>query len=45
LGPGLVPPEQLADITECLIRKGYATRDIRKILGGNFMRVARESWK
>lgn len=45
LGPGLVWPEQLADIIECLIRKGYATRDIRKILGGNFMRVARESWK
>ncbi len=42
-----VLPEGLADcsriprITEELVRRGYAEADIRKILGGNFMRVFR----
>lgn len=43
-GAKLVAPEQLGEITQCLFDKGYAARDVSKILGGNFMRVARESW-
>jgi len=33
---------QLPKITEALLRRGYSDADIRKILGGNLLRVMEE---
>lgn len=41
----LVQPEDYPRITAELLGKGYAPDDIRKILGGNWLRVASEVWK
>ena len=38
-------PEQLPEITEGLLKRGYAESDIRGILGMNWVRVARQVWK
>ena len=38
-------PEQLIEITEHMLKKGYKESDIKKILGENFSRVARQVWK
>ena len=35
--------EDFPKITEALIEKGYSKKDIRKILGGNFLRVFRRN--
>jgi membrane dipeptidase len=41
----VVPPQQLDDvttyplITKALLEKGYSKKNIRKILGGNLLRV------
>ncbi|HEY1426216.1 MAG TPA: membrane dipeptidase [Caulobacteraceae bacterium] len=45
--PGIrfVPPEQLPALTEGLLRRGYAEADVRAVMGGNLMRVAREVWR
>ena len=40
-----VPPKQLREITETMVRRGFKDREILGILGGNFMRVASEVWK
>ncbi len=40
-----VEPEQLPEFTELLYQKGYNEQIISGILGGNFLRVARETWK
>jgi membrane dipeptidase len=40
-----VEPEQFPEFTELLVQKGYDESIIRRILGGNFMRVAKEVWK
>ena len=40
-----VPPEQLGEIVEVLLEKGYRNEDVSKILGGNFLRVAQQVWK
>jgi membrane dipeptidase len=40
----IVPPERFPEITEALLDRGYPEADIRGILGGNMLRVARESW-
>jgi membrane dipeptidase len=44
--PGIkfVPPEQLPELTEALLNRGYSETDIGGILGGNMMRVARAVW-
>ncbi len=44
--PGIkfVQPEQLPELTEALVRKGYAESDVRGILGENLLRVADEVW-
>jgi membrane dipeptidase len=44
-GMNFVRPEQLEEIVGGLQRLGYAENDLRGILGGNFMRVARQVWK
>jgi membrane dipeptidase len=44
--PGIkfVAPEQLPELTELLLRRGYREDDVRKILGGNLLRVAEAVW-
>jgi membrane dipeptidase len=43
-GLRLVAPEQLPEIAAELFRLGYRTGDVRKVLGGNFLRVAKTCW-
>lgn len=38
-------PEQLPEVTEILLRRGYSESDVRLILGGNLLRVATDVWK
>jgi membrane dipeptidase len=40
----IVPPEQLPEIAEVLVARGYPEADIVGILGGNFMRAAEAAW-
>ena len=40
-----VEPEQIPEFTELLYQKGYSEQVISGILGGNFLRVAKETWK
>jgi membrane dipeptidase len=40
-----VEPEQFPEFTELLYQKGYSEQIISGILGGNFLRVAKEVWK
>jgi len=35
---------KMPNLTAGLLRRGYAEEDIRKILGGNFLRIARQVW-
>jgi membrane dipeptidase len=44
-GIRMVAPEQLASIVEALLTRGYSEKNLRAILGGNWMRVARQSWR
>jgi membrane dipeptidase len=43
-GLNMVSPEQLPEIAGELLRLGYRPTDVRKVLGGNFLRVARATW-
>lgn len=43
--PDFVPPEQISEIIEALLRMGYADSDVAKIAGGNLLRVAKAVWK
>lgn len=43
--PGFVAPEQLPEIVQTLLTWGYRDEDLRNILGGNLMRLARTVWK
>lgn len=45
LGARFLPPEQVGDIVETLQSWGYADHDLKAILGGNLMRLARETWR
>ena len=38
-------PEQLPELTEGMLRMGYAESDVRGILGSNFVRLAEQVWK
>ncbi len=40
-----VPPEQIEQIVETLQRLGHRDDDLRLLLGGNLMRLARTVWK
>jgi membrane dipeptidase len=44
-GLAMMAPEQLPDVAEALLQKGYSEGDIRKIMGENHLRIAREVWK
>ena len=37
--------EQLPELTDLMLRRGYSDEDVRGILGGNWLRVCREVWK
>jgi membrane dipeptidase len=41
----MVSPEDLEDIVEKLLGLGYGDEPLQAILGGNWMRLAREVWK
>jgi membrane dipeptidase len=41
---GLIGPEQMRTLTQALHSRGHTPRRIEKILGGNFLRYAREVW-
>jgi membrane dipeptidase len=41
---GMVAPEQLPEIVSGLFGHGYSLGDVRKIIGGNFKRVAQATW-
>jgi membrane dipeptidase len=40
-----LPPEQLPEITETLLQRGFSEKDVAGILGANFLRVAQQVWK
>jgi membrane dipeptidase len=44
-GVRMVAPEQLEGIVEALQNRGYSDADLRAVLGGNLMRLARTVWK
>jgi membrane dipeptidase len=41
----IAAPEQWPEITGALLARGYGNEDIAAILGGNWLRVARQVWK
>jgi membrane dipeptidase len=41
---GMETPDRLANLTEALCRDGFAEPDVRKIIGGNWVRVFRDAW-
>ena len=43
-GIQMVPPEAIEQIVERLLALGYADANIRAILGGNLLRVAKQVW-
>ena len=43
--PQFFQPEQVPAVTDALSAAGYGDGDVRKILGGNWMRVARQVWR
>jgi len=44
-GLAMMEPERMPDIAEALLRSGYSEPDVRNIMGGNHLRIAREVWK
>ena len=40
-----VEPEQIPEIADLLAARGFSEAEVRGILGGNFLRVARRVWK
>jgi membrane dipeptidase len=45
LPEGLGDCSQMPEITKELVKRGYSEKDIKKILGGNFMRVFKKVCK
>ena len=43
-GVKMVAPEQIGEIAAALFRRGYRPAEVRKVLGGNFLRVAKATW-
>jgi len=44
-GSDFAAPEQVPELTELMLRHGYTEPQIRGILGGNWLRVARQVWR
>lgn len=44
-GVRMVAPEQLEAVVQTLMEWGYSDADLRAVLGGNLMRLARSVWK
>ena len=42
---GFIQPEQLIEVTDLMLQRGYTETDVRGILGGNWLRVCRKVWK
>jgi membrane dipeptidase len=38
-------PEMLPELVEGLLRLGWSDADVKGLLGGNFLRVARRVWR
>lgn len=38
-------PEDLPPLVDCMLQHGYAAADIVKVLGGNWLRIARQVWQ
>ena len=38
------PPERIPRLCEHMVNAGYRDEDIRAVLGGNWLRLAREVW-
>lgn len=43
--PAFVAPEQLPEIVQTLMGWGYGEADLASILGGNLLRLARQTWQ
>jgi len=43
-GVKMVAPEQTGEIAAALFRRGYRPAEVKKVLGGNFLRVAKATW-
>lgn len=41
---GIETPDKLGNLTEALLKSGYAESDVKKIMGGNWVRVFGEVW-
>jgi len=41
----IVAPEVLPEITEALLSINYSDADVRKVLGENLLRVAKQVWR
>lgn len=44
-GTDCLQPEAFPRLTQALVERGYEDDDVRKILGGNFFRLAERIWK
>ena len=44
-GMRMLPPEELPSLVDDLLRHGFSDPDVAAILGGNWMRLARQVWK
>jgi|ERR1043165_3038578 membrane dipeptidase len=42
--PDMNTPRKMEIITDALLKRGYSSRAVQKVLGGNFKRVFREIW-
>ena len=38
-------PAQLVDLVALMLERGYGDEDVRKFLGGNYLRLARAFWR
>jgi membrane dipeptidase len=45
VGIRMVAPEQIPEIVEGLLARGYGDADVESILGGNWLRIASTVWR
>ena len=41
---GFEAPDKVANLVEALLRRGYGEPEVRRIMGGNWLRVWRQVW-